>query len=165
MDFAKGYEGRSDFLLLLDPPSALSLEARSVQVLCDRRHGLGADAVARVTVAGSAREAGVFDLLPDGVTADDWYLDRRGARGSATPEPTAGLRLFAHFLWAAGLERRPRYIVGTPAGASTVELITVDAAHAEVSITDANGTTVGPSVIVAQGKINNRWWRSHVVSG
>ena len=60
----------------------------------------------RVTVAGAAREAGVLDELPEGVGADDWFMDYRNADGSVAQMCGNGVRVFAHYLRAAGLERR-----------------------------------------------------------
>jgi diaminopimelate epimerase len=165
MDFAKGYEPDGDragvdFLLLLDLPAAQPLRLHPVRALCDRRRGLGADAVLRVTVAGSAREAGVFDVLPDDLTADDWYLDCHTADGVALCREEDGLCIFAHYLWAAGLERRLQYTVGTASGARTVELNAVDAMEADVTVTGAAGTSRGSSVLVARGRIERQWWRT-----
>ncbi|MEB4209538.1 hypothetical protein [Mycobacterium sp. 94-17] len=158
MNFAKGHEAHDDFVLLLDLPAALSMQKWAVRALCDRRRGIGAAAVLRVTVAGSAREAGVFDLLPDGLTADDWYMDRHDPNGLPDGGDT-GIHLFAHYLWAAGLERRSRYLVGTASGARTVEIDEVDAVRATVAVTGAGGTTRGSSVLVAQGTIDIQWFR------
>ena len=90
--------------------------------LCDRRRGLGADGVLRVTTAGAARDAGVFDRLPEGVTADDWYMDYRNADGSIAQMCGNGVRVFAHYLRAAGLERRDEFVVGSLAGPRPVVL-------------------------------------------
>ena len=65
--FAKGHGTQNDFVLLPDPDGRLSLTPAAVAALCDRRRGLGADGVLRVTTAGAAQAAGVFDRLPEGV--------------------------------------------------------------------------------------------------
>ncbi|HKI39516.1 MAG TPA: diaminopimelate epimerase, partial [Mycobacterium sp.] len=64
MIFAKGHGTQNDFVLLPDIDAALTLSAARVAALCDRRRGLGADGVLRVTTAGAALAAGVFDRLP-----------------------------------------------------------------------------------------------------
>ncbi|HQU41888.1 MAG TPA: hypothetical protein PK867_03715, partial [Pirellulales bacterium] len=64
-------------VLLPDFDADLRLTAGRVAALCDRRRGLGADGVLRVTTAGAAKTAGVLDRLPDGVSAGDWYMDYR----------------------------------------------------------------------------------------
>ena len=67
--FAKGHGTQNDFVLLPDLDGRLALAPAAVAALCDRRRGLGADGVLRVTTAGAAGEAGVFDRLPEGVAA------------------------------------------------------------------------------------------------
>ena len=68
--FAKGHGTQNDFVVLGDLDAALTLTPAVVSAVCDRRRGLGADGVLRVTTAGAALAAGVFDRVPDGVSAD-----------------------------------------------------------------------------------------------
>src|SRR5262245_61850100 len=93
--FAKGHGTQNDFVLLPDPDGRLSLTPAVVVALCDRRRGLGADGVLRVTRAEAALAAGVFDRLPEGVTAGDWYMDYRNADGSIAQMCGNGVRVFA----------------------------------------------------------------------
>ncbi len=83
MIFAKGHGTQNDFVLLPDVDAELVLTAARVAALCDRRKGLGADGVLRVTTAGAAQAVGVLDSLPEGVRVTDWYMDYRNADGSA----------------------------------------------------------------------------------
>src|SRR3984957_12962989 len=69
--FAKGHGTQNDFVLLPDPDAKLTLTPAVVSALCDRRRGLGADGVLRVTTAGAALAVGVLDRVPDGGRADD----------------------------------------------------------------------------------------------
>ena len=64
--FAKGHGTQNDFVVLPDLDARIELAPAAVAALCDRRRGLGADGVLRVTTAGAARAAGVFDRLPEG---------------------------------------------------------------------------------------------------
>ena len=105
-----------------------------VSALCDRRRGLGADGVLRVTTAGAVLAAGVLDRLPDGVSADDWYMDYRNADGSTAQMCGNGVRVFAHYLRASGLESRDEFVVGSLAGPRPVVLHRVDATNADVSV-------------------------------
>ncbi|EUA55490.1 diaminopimelate epimerase family protein [Mycobacterium intracellulare 1956] len=116
MKFAKGHGTQNDFVVLPDPAAELSLTGSRVAALCDRRRGLGADGVLRVTTAGAAAAAGVLDRLPDGVAADDWYMDYRNADGSIAQMCGNGVRVFAHYLRASGLEDRDDFVVGSLAG-------------------------------------------------
>ena len=149
MKFAKGHGTENDFVLLLDVPAALDLTPTAVAALCDRRRGLGADGLLRVTVAGAAREAGVFEHLPEGVTAEDWYMDYRNADGSIAQMCGNGVRVFAHYLSAAGLERRRQFVVGSLAGPRPVDLHRCDATFADVSVEmgKVNRTGVGEAVV------------------
>src|ERR1700755_2085011 len=110
--FAKGHGTQNDFVLLPDPDGRVSLTPAAVGVLCDRRQGLGADGVLRVTTAGAAG----LDRLPEGVSADDWYMDYRNADGSIAQMCGNGVRVFAHYLRASGLESRDEFTVGSLAG-------------------------------------------------
>ena len=122
MKFAKGHGTQNDFVLLPDLDARLALTPAAVAALCDRRRGLGADGVLRVTTAGAAQAAGVFDRLPEGVAADDWYMDYRNADGSIAQMCGNGVRVFAHYLRASGLETRDEFVVGSLAGPRPVVL-------------------------------------------
>src|SRR6202012_4266008 len=111
--FAKGHGPQNDFVVLGDLDAALTLTPAVVSALCDRRRGLGADGVLRVTTAGAALAAGVVDPAPDGVHADDWYMDSRNADGSIAQMCGNGVRVFAHYLRASGVESRDEFVVGS----------------------------------------------------
>ncbi|MDZ4268378.1 MAG: diaminopimelate epimerase, partial [Mycobacterium sp.] len=152
MKFAKGHGTENDFVLLPDLPAAIDLTPAAVAALCDRRRGLGADGLLRVTVAGAARDAGVFDDLPEGVGADDWFMDYRNGDGSSAQMCGNGVRVFAHYLWAQGLERRRQFVVGSLAGPRQVELHTADALHAEVTVEMGKANPVGNGSAVVGGR-------------
>jgi diaminopimelate epimerase len=116
MIFAKGHGTQNDFVLLPDVEAELELTPARVAALCDRRRGLGADGVLRVTTGGAAMRAGALERLPDGVSAYDWYLDYRNADGSIAQMCGNGVRVFAHYLRATGLEPRDEFVVGSLAG-------------------------------------------------
>ena len=111
--------------------------------LCDRRRGLGADGVLRVTTAGAALAAGVLDRLPDGVSAGDWYMDYRNADGSIAQMCGNGVRVFAHYLRASGLEARDEFVVGSLAGPRPVTLHHVDATNADVTVDMGKANRLG----------------------
>ncbi|MCH9669729.1 MAG: diaminopimelate epimerase [Actinomycetia bacterium] len=152
MMFAKGHGTENDFVLLVDLPAALDLRPAAVAALCDRRRGLGADGLLRVTVAGAARDAGVLDGLPEGVTADDWFMDYRNADGSVAQMCGNGVRVFAHYLWAAGMERRREFVVGSLAGPRPVELHAADTLRADVTVEMGKASRVGSGSAVVGGR-------------
>jgi diaminopimelate epimerase len=150
--FTKGHGTQNDFVVLGDVDAELALTPAVVSALCDRRRGLGADGVLRVTTAGAALAAGVFDRVPDGVSSDDWYMDYRNADGSVAQMCGNGVRVFAHYLRASGLETRDEFVVGSLAGPRPVVLHAVDATHADVSVDMGKANLVGPGRAVVGGR-------------
>jgi diaminopimelate epimerase len=152
MIYAKGHGTQNDFVVLDDLDAALTLTPAVVAALCDRRRGLGADGVLRVTTAGAALTAGVFDRVPDGVSVDDWYMDYRNADGSIAQMCGNGVRVFAHYLRASGLETRDEFVVGSLAGPRPVVVHGVDATHADVSVDMGKANLLGPGHAVVDGR-------------
>lgn len=143
MIFAKGHGNQNDFVVLPDAEANLDLIAARVAALCDRRCGLGADGVLRVTTAGAALSAGVLDRLPDGVNARDWYMDYRNADGSIAQMCGNGVRVFAHYLRASGLETRDEFVVGSLAGPRPVTVHRADATNADITVDMGKANTIG----------------------
>jgi diaminopimelate epimerase len=152
MIFAKGHGTQNDFVLLRDLDADLTLTPAVVAALCDRRRGLGADGVLRVTTAGAALAAGVLDRVPDGVSADDWYMDYRNADGSTAQMCGNGARVFAHYLRASGLESRDEFVVGSLAGPRPVILHRVDVTNAEVSVDMGKANKLGAGQAIVGGR-------------
>ena len=152
MKFAKGHGTENDFVILLDEPAAVPLPPAAVAALCDRRRGLGADGVLRVTTAAAALAAGVLERLPDGVAAADWFMDYRNADGSAAQMCGNGVRVFAHYLWAAGLEPRREFVVGSLAGPRPVELHAAGPTFADVSVEMGKANQFGTGAAVVGGR-------------
>jgi diaminopimelate epimerase len=150
--FAKGHGTQNDFVVLGDLDAALTLTPAVVSALCDRRRGLGADGVLRVTTAGAALAAGVFDRVPEGVSADDWYMDYRNADGSIAQMCGNGVRVFAHYLRASGLESRDEFVVGSLAGPRPVVLHHIDATNADVSVDMGKVNLLGSGDAVVGGR-------------
>ena len=123
-----------------------------VAALCDRRRGLGADGVLRVTTAGALLAAGALDRRAGGVTADDWYMDYRNADGSTAQMCGNGARVFAHYLRASGVESRNEFVVGSLAGPRPVVLHHVDATNADVSVDMGKVNTLGEGRAVVGGR-------------
>ncbi len=150
--FAKGHGTQNDFVVLPDLDAQLSLQPAAVAALCDRRRGLGADGVLRVTRAGAALAAGVFERLPDGVAASDWYMDYRNADGSIAQMCGNGVRVFAHYLKASGLENADEFVVGSLAGPRPVVLHHADADTAEVTVEMGKANRFGTGSAVVGGR-------------
>jgi diaminopimelate epimerase len=153
--FAKGHGTQNDFVVLADLDAALALTPEAVSALCDRRRGLGADGVLRVTTAGAALAAGVFDRIPDGVSPGDWYMDYRNADGSIAQMCGNGVRVFAHYLRAGGLETRDEFVVGSLAGPRPVVMHHVEATYADVRVDMGKANRLGPGQAVVGGRTFN----------
>jgi diaminopimelate epimerase len=152
MIFAKGHGTQNDFVLLRDLDAALALTPSAVSALCDRRRGLGADGVLRVTTAGAALAASVLDRLPDGVDSGDWYMDYRNADGSIAQMCGNGVRVFAHYLRVSGLEPRDEFVVGSLAGPRPVTTHRVDQANADVTVDMGKANRLGSGEAVVGGR-------------
>ena len=152
MIFAKGHGTQNDFVLLFDPKVEMSLTPAAVAGLCDRRRGVGADGVLRVTTAGAALAAGVLERLPEDVRSGDWYMDYRNADGSIAQMCGNGARVFAHYLRASGLETRDEFVVGSLAGPRPVRLNRFDETFADVTVEMGKANQVGTGEAVVGGR-------------
>ncbi len=152
MIFAKGHGTENDFVLLPDLPAQLDLAPAAVAALCDRRRGLGADGILRVTTAGAVVAAGVLDRLPDGVGAEDWYMDYRNADGSIAQMCGNGVRVFAHYLRASGLAASDQFVVGTLAGPRPVIVHHADGLDAEVTVDMGKVNLLGSGTATVGGR-------------
>lgn len=153
MIFAKGHGTQNAFVVLPDLAAHLDLAPRAVATLCDRSRGLGADGVLRVTTATAALEAGVLTRLPDGVDGDDWYMDYRNADGSVAEMCGNGVRVFAHYLTAAGLEQRDSFVVGSLAGPRPVVVHRADDLSADVTVDMGKVNLIGTGSATVGGRV------------
>ncbi len=152
MIFAKGHGTQNDFVVLPDVEAKLSLTPGAVAALCDRRRGLGADGVLRVSTAERALAAGVLARLPEGLNPGDWYMDYRNADGSVAEMCGNGVRVFAHFLRASELERRDEFVVGSLAGPRPVQVHVVDSTFADVTVEMGKANQLGTGEAVVGGR-------------
>jgi diaminopimelate epimerase len=150
--FAKGHGTQNDFVLLPDLDARLTLTPAAVAALCDRRQGLGADGVLRVTTAAGAQSAGVFDRIPEGVAPGDWYMDYRNADGSIAQMCGNGVRVFVHYLRASGLESRDEFVVGSLAGPRPVVLHRWDNTTADVTVEMGKTSQLGTGEAIVGGR-------------
>ena len=150
--FAKGHGTENDFVVLPDLAAQLDLTVPLIRALCDRQRGLGGDGVLRVVTVGGAVAAGVLDRLPDGVADGDWYMDYRNADGSVAQMCGNGVRVFAHYLHASGLEDRDEFVVATLAGPRPVTVHEANDYHATVTVEMGKATTFGTGVATVGGR-------------
>ena len=152
MMFAKGHGTENDFVVLPDLAARLTLAPAAVSALCDRRRGLGADGVLRVTTAGAAIAAGVMERLPDGVAAGDWFMDYRNVDGSTAQMCGNGARVFAHYLRVSGLEDRDEFMVGSLAGPRPVVVHCADYVTADVTVDMGRANRLGSGTATVGGR-------------
>lgn len=152
IEFSKGHGTQNDFVVLPDPDAWLELTESRVQALCDRQRGLGADGVLRVARATALIENGVLPGLPEGVSLEDWFMDYRNADGSIAEMCGNGVRVFAHYLVATGLEHRNEFVVGSRAGARPVVVHHADPVHGEVTVAMGKVRVLGESTATLDGR-------------
>ncbi len=152
MMFAKGHGTENDFVVLPDIGARLDLTASVVSALCDRRRGLGADGVLRVTSVEAAVGAGILPRSPEGSDPGDWYMDYRNADGSVAQMCGNGMRVFAHYLRATGLESRDEFVVATVAGPRPVVVHAADDFRAEVTVDMGKANLLGSGVATVGGR-------------
>ena len=121
--------------------------------MCDRQCGLGADGILRVARAGALADAGVLGALPDGVAAEDWFMDYRNSDGSIAEMCGNGVRVFAHYLKASGLESKDEFVVGSRAGARPVVVHGYDATHGDVTVAMGPIKDLGTSSATIDGRV------------
>ena len=97
----------NDFVMLEDLDSTRPLSSRLVAALCDRRFGVGADGVIRVT--------------PD-VAGGDFFMDYWNADGSVAEMCGNGVRCLAKLVFERGHTSRTELDIGTRDGVKHVSL-------------------------------------------
>jgi len=112
ISFSKGHGTLNDFVIIEDRSNLEPLSADDVRFLCDRRAGVGADGVLRVTRAMT---------IPDWTGPDLWFMDYRNADGSVAETCGNGLRVFGRYLYERGLVSNEPVEVGTRAGIRWIE--------------------------------------------
>ncbi|MEO6714523.1 MAG: diaminopimelate epimerase [Mycobacteriales bacterium] len=114
MRFLKGHGTGNDFVLLPDADAQLSLPDGVVQAVCDRHFGVGADGVLRVVPTEAVAE--VAHLAGDA----QWFMDYRNADGTAVEMCGNGIRVFARYLYDAGLVTGEHVAIATRDGIKSV---------------------------------------------
>ncbi|GHE28534.1 diaminopimelate epimerase [Streptosporangium violaceochromogenes] len=142
MRFVKGHGTENDFVILPDPDGELELSAALVAAVCDRRAGIGADGVLRVTRTKLSPEvSGQAD-------AAEWFMDYRNADGGAAEMCGNGVRVFARYLVDAGLAEPGEFGVATRAGVRRVRL----ARTGDVTVDMGPPRVLGHSVATVGGR-------------
>lgn len=123
VSFQKGHGAGNDFVVIDATQGGLNPSGKAVEVLCDRRKGIGADGVLRIA---SASEFGVTDAK--------YFMDYRNADGSLGMTCGNGLRLTARFLVEHGYEQVGSFQIGTRAGTVIANVSATDLNFENISI-------------------------------
>jgi diaminopimelate epimerase len=97
--FAKGHGTGNDFVIIPDLEDRLEVTPQAVRALCDRRLGVGADGILRIT-----RHDSLF------------FMDYRNADGSLAEMCGNGIRVFARYLVDHGLVEPGAMSIATRGG-------------------------------------------------
>ncbi len=156
--FLKGHGTENDFVLLPDPNGTRhsDLSVALVQLLCDRRAGIGADGVLRVVRSQSYDD-------PAAVAARgtaEWFMDYRNADGSVSEMCGNGIRVFARYLAEhEGVDVARPLPVGTRDGVKT---LTFDPGGDTVSVDLGEPEVLGETKV---GVGDRSWPALHVSMG
>ena len=112
----KGHGTENDFVLVPDLQGERVLSIAQVRFLANRRTGLGGDGVIRVAPTASSTEPAVREQSGRA----RWFMDYRNADGSIAQMCGNGVRVFATYLRARGLEAADDFAVATRSGPRTV---------------------------------------------
>ncbi len=156
--FAKGHGTQNDFVLLPDLDAQAGADARRGGRAVRPAPGIWAPTVCCGSPPPARPSAaGVFDRLPEGVAAGDWYMDYRNADGSIAQMCGNGVRVFAHYLRASGLESRDEFVVGSLAGPAAGRACTTgDATDADVTVEMGKANQLGTGEAIVGGTAVHR---------
>lgn len=152
--FLKGHGTENDFVVVIDPDAKLPLTQRDIRRIANQHTGLGGDGVIRIVKAGELLARGLLADLPEGVLADEWFMDYRNADGSVAQMCGNGVRVCAHALVSEGLldvEIGQSFGVGTRAGRREVIVHEATALEALVSCQMGQPKVMGVSTVWQAG--------------
>ena len=138
----KGHGTENDFVVLPDLDAVISMSPSMVRALCDRRAGIGADGVLRVTRTALATEP---DVRAQADVAE-YFMDYHNADGSIAEMCGNGLRVFGRYLQRVGLaDAGASLTVATRGGP---KLLSFDGDHITVELGPATVRPERPRVSV-----------------
>lgn len=121
--FLKGHGAGNDFIVLDATTGGLNPSAKAVEVICDRRKGIGADGILRLAPANEFN-----------VTDANYFMDYRNSDGSLGQTCGNGLRVIARFLVEQGYEQVGSFQIGTRAGTVTAHVAPDDTNFENIAI-------------------------------
>jgi diaminopimelate epimerase len=129
----------NDFLVLLDLEGTHPVAPEDAVALCDRRTGIGADGLLRVTA---------------GRDGADVTMELLNADGSLAEMSGNGIRCLAQAVFQAGAARPPDLVVRTDAGLRTVRTLARAAPHTHrMSVEMGQAKVLGPEPEWVDGEV------------
>ena len=110
----KGHGTGNDFVIYPDFDGINDLTPMQVRALCDRHRGVGGDGILRVVRTDTVSEAA------EQASQATWFMDYRNADGSLAEMCGNGARVFARYLYLAGLETSDHFSIATRRGVTEV---------------------------------------------
>lgn len=95
-----GHGTHNDFLIFFDPDDQLTLSSSAITAMCNRKSGIGADGVIRITKSDDGK----------------WFMDYRNSDGSIAEMCGNGIRVMARYLVSKGHQREGIFAIDTRAG-------------------------------------------------
>ena len=129
--FLKGHGTENDFIIIEDPNGEMNLDAHTVQFLCDRRAGIGADGLLRIVRSSEVAEPSADAAAQEGA---EWFMDYRNADGSIAEMCGNGARVFAHVLATRDYVASPDFLIGTRAGVRQIHVHNLAGFAADVEV-------------------------------
>jgi len=150
LEFSKYHGTGNDFIMVEDLEGQKSIPTEMIAALCDRRFGVGADGLIRVT----------------GLDDADFFMDYHNADGSVAEMCGNGIRCLGRFVLDRGLTEKTELAVGTRGGVKhisvrvdggTVSSVTVDMgspafAKSDIPMAGAAGETFLMQGVHAAGR-------------
>src|SRR3954470_16021331 len=118
----------NDFLVLADPSGVRPITAELARAVCDRRRGVGADGLLR---------------LSTGTNGAQLTMELRNADGSRAEMSGNGISCLVQAAVASGLASGPSITVSTDAGLRCVSVSPDDAPHTQLMTVDMGVAKVG----------------------
>lgn len=118
----------NDFLVLADPSGIRPITAELARAVCDRRRGVGADGLLR---------------LSPGTNGAQLTMELRNADGSRAEMSGNGISCLVQAAVVAGLASGPSITVSTDAGLRCVSVLPDDAPHTQLMTVDMGVAKVG----------------------
>jgi diaminopimelate epimerase len=110
----KGHGTGNDFVIYPDYEGVQDLTPVQVRALCDRHRGIGGDGILRVVRTAKVEE------VAEQATQATWFMDYRNGDGSLAEMCGNGARVFARYLYLAGLESADHFSMATRRGVTQV---------------------------------------------